>query len=61
MTDVRELIPEFFYLPEFLVNSNNYNFGVKENDEIIDSVILPPWAKGDPKLFIKKHREVNYL
>ncbi|CCJ30042.1 unnamed protein product [Pneumocystis jirovecii] len=57
MTDVRELIPEFFYLPEFLVNSNNYNFGVKENDEIIDSVILPPWAKGDPKLFIKKHRE----
>ncbi|KAG5439009.1 hypothetical protein PCANB_002340 [Pneumocystis canis] len=58
MTDVRELIPEFFYLPEFLVNSNNYNFGIKqENNEVIDSVILPPWAKGDPKLFIKKHRE----
>ncbi|KAG4304113.1 hypothetical protein PORY_002477 [Pneumocystis oryctolagi] len=58
MADVRELIPEFFYLPEFLVNSNNYNFGIKqENNEIIDSVILPPWAKGDPKLFIKKHRE----
>ncbi|QSL65851.1 hypothetical protein MERGE_000130 [Pneumocystis wakefieldiae] len=58
MADVRELIPEFFYLPEFLVNSNNYKFGKKQgSNEIIDSVILPPWAKGDPKLFIKKHRE----
>ncbi|EMR10041.1 hypothetical protein PNEG_01795 [Pneumocystis murina B123] len=58
MADVRELIPEFFYLPEFLINSNNYKFGKKQgSNEIIDSVILPPWAKGDPKLFIKKHRE----
>lgn len=27
MSDVRELIPEFFYLPDFLVNSNNFDFG----------------------------------
>ncbi|ORX90609.1 beach-domain-containing protein [Basidiobolus meristosporus CBS 931.73] len=58
MTDVRELIPEFFYLPEFLENRNGFNFGVKQGSgEAIDSVILPPWAHGDPKLFIKKHRE----
>ncbi|KAF8460336.1 hypothetical protein BDZ91DRAFT_739593 [Kalaharituber pfeilii] len=58
MTDVRELVPEFFYLPEFLINSNSYNFGVKQGtEEVIDSVILPPWAKGDPKIFIQKHRE----
>lgn len=58
MTDVRELIPEFFFLPEFLVNSNAYNFGMKQgSDEAIDSVVLPPWAKGDPKVFISKHRE----
>ncbi|KAI5843402.1 hypothetical protein DFP73DRAFT_80685 [Morchella snyderi] len=58
MTDVRELIPEFFFLPEFLVNSNSYNFGMKQgSDEAIDSVVLPPWAKGDPKIFIAKHRE----
>jgi hypothetical protein len=58
MTDVRELIPEFFFLPEFLVNSNAYNFGMKQGtDEAIDGVILPPWAKGDPKIFIAKHRE----
>ena len=27
--DVKELIPEFFYLPEFLVNSNGLHFFVK--------------------------------
>ncbi|KAF7716383.1 Concanavalin A-like lectin/glucanases superfamily protein [Penicillium ucsense] len=58
MTDVRELIPEFFYLPEFLINSNKYEFGMLQNMRTaIDSVELPPWAKGDPKIFIQKHRE----
>ncbi|KAL4917006.1 hypothetical protein BDW62DRAFT_91411 [Aspergillus aurantiobrunneus] len=58
MSDVRELIPEFFYLPEFLVNSNKYDFGVLQNmATTIDSVELPPWAKGDPKIFIAKNRE----
>ncbi|WEW56011.1 beige protein-like 1 [Emydomyces testavorans] len=58
MTDVRELTPEFFYLPEFLVNSNKYDFGLRQNmSQAIDSVELPPWAKGDPKIFIAKHRE----
>lgn len=27
MADVKELIPEFFYLPEFLLNSNNFDLG----------------------------------
>jgi beige protein homolog 1 len=58
MTDVRELIPEFFYLDAFLSNHNSFNFGVKQDDgEVIDSVVLPPWAKGDPKVFIQRHRE----
>lgn len=57
MSDVRELIPEFFYLPEFLVNSNKYDFGLLQNMTAIDSVQLPPWAKGDPKIFIAKQRE----
>ncbi|KAL2861246.1 Beige/BEACH domain protein [Aspergillus lucknowensis] len=58
MSDVRELIPEFFYLPEFLVNSNKYDFGFLQNKATaIDSVELPPWAKGDPKIFIAKNRE----
>ena len=57
MTDVRELIPEFFYLPEFLLNHNNYDFGSRQGGATIDTVELPPWAKGDPKIFIAKHRE----
>lgn len=57
-SDVRELIPEFFYLPEFLTNRNGYNFGVRQgNGGKVDNVILPPWAKGDPRIFIAKQRE----
>ncbi|TVY17587.1 Beige protein 1-like, partial [Lachnellula arida] len=58
MTDVRELIPEFFYLPEFLTNTNNYNFGTRQSDGgSVDTVQLPPWAKGNPKIFVAKNRE----
>lgn len=27
MADVKELIPEFFYLPDFLINANKFDFG----------------------------------
>lgn len=58
MTDVRELTPEFYYLPEFLRNINGYDFGAKQgSNEIVGDVKLPPWAKGDPHVFIAKHRE----
>ncbi|CDK25143.1 unnamed protein product [Kuraishia capsulata CBS 1993] len=56
-TDVRELIPEFFFLPEFLVNSNGFAFGKLQNGKQIGDVELPPWAHGDPKIFIQKNRE----
>lgn len=56
-TDVRELTPEFFFLPEFLVNSNNFEFGRLHGGTLVNDVELPPWAKGDPKIFIEKNRE----
>ncbi|XP_014501021.1 BEACH domain-containing protein B isoform X2 [Vigna radiata var. radiata] len=56
-SDVKELIPEFFYMPEFLVNSNSYHFGVKQDGEPILDVGLPPWAKGSPEEFIRRNRE----
>ena len=28
MADIKELIPEFFYLPEFLSNTNNFELGM---------------------------------
>ncbi|PWA17023.1 hypothetical protein CCH79_00013243 [Gambusia affinis] len=57
MADVKELIPEFFYLPEFLLNANNFDLGAKQNGTKLGDVILPPWAKGDPREFIRVHRE----
>lgn len=58
MSDVRELTPEFFYLPEFLTNINKYDFGTKQvTGEAVNHVHLPKWAKGDPHIFITKHRE----
>ncbi|XP_061175428.1 WD repeat and FYVE domain-containing protein 3-like isoform X2 [Saccostrea echinata] len=57
MADVKELIPEFFYLPEFLRNSNNFDLGVKQSGVALHDVVLPPWAKGDPREFIRAHRE----
>nr|XP_011458851.1 PREDICTED: BEACH domain-containing protein lvsC isoform X3 [Fragaria vesca subsp. vesca] len=56
-SDVKELIPEFFYLPEFLVNSNSYHLGVKQDGEPIGDICLPPWAKGSPEEFVNKNRE----
>ncbi|KAH3679286.1 hypothetical protein WICMUC_001110 [Wickerhamomyces mucosus] len=56
-TDVRELIPEFFFLPEFLENINGYNFGNLQDGTKISDVELPKWAKNDPKIFISKNRE----
>lgn len=57
MADVRELTPEFFFLPDFLTNVNGYNFGLRSDNSTIDNVQLPPWAKGDPAIFIAKQRE----
>ncbi|SGY50147.1 BQ5605_C001g00859 [Microbotryum silenes-dioicae] len=57
-SDVRELIPEFFFLPDFLRNANGLKLGLRqESDAPIDDVALPPWAKNDPRLFIELHRK----
>ncbi|GLT77089.1 hypothetical protein SLA2020_487070 [Shorea laevis] len=56
-SDVKELIPEFFYMPEFLENRFNLDLGEKQSGEKVDDVILPPWAKGSAREFIRKHRE----
>lgn len=35
MADVKELIPEFFYLPEMFKNVNNFDLGTKQNGILI--------------------------
>ena len=57
LQDVRELIPEFFYLPEFLVNNNNFDFGTTQTGKTVHHVTLPKWAKGDPRRFIRINRQ----
>ncbi|KAJ3237358.1 Neurobeachin-like protein 1 [Chytriomyces hyalinus] len=53
--DVKELIPEFFYMPEFLINENSFDLGVKQTGARVNDVILPPWA-ASPEEFVRIHR-----
>uniref|UniRef100_A0A8C6LR58 Neurobeachin n=1 Tax=Nothobranchius furzeri TaxID=105023 RepID=A0A8C6LR58_NOTFU len=55
-SDVKELIPEFFYLPEMFVNANNYNLGVMEDNTVVSDVELPPWAKS-PEDFVRINQQ----
>ncbi|EAY16439.1 Beige/BEACH domain containing protein [Trichomonas vaginalis G3] len=62
MHDNRELIPEFFFMPEFLVNSNNFNLG-ERNGKKVDDIEIPPWSS-KPIDFVYKNRralESNYV
>ena len=39
--DLRELIPEFYYFPEFFWNINKINLGIRMNGIKVDNVIMP--------------------
>ncbi|KAF7244103.1 Lipopolysaccharide-responsive and beige-like anchor protein, partial [Varanus komodoensis] len=51
-SDIKELVPEFYYLPEMFVNLNNYNLGVMDDGTVVSDVELPPWAK-TPEDFVR--------
>ncbi|XP_028274603.1 neurobeachin isoform X5 [Parambassis ranga] len=54
-SDVKELIPEFYYLPEMFVNSNGYHLGMREDRTMVCDVDLPTWAK-KPEDFVRINR-----
>ncbi|KAL2102018.1 hypothetical protein ACEWY4_003779 [Coilia grayii] len=55
--DVKELIPEFFYFPEFLENMNGFDLGcLQMSQEPVGDVLLPHWASSRED-FIRKHRQ----
>ncbi|CAI5496328.1 unnamed protein product [Closterium sp. Naga37s-1] len=56
-SDVKELLPEFFYQPEFLRNNCCFDLGLRQDGQALDGVILPPWAKGSPEEFVRLQRE----
>ncbi|XP_069051092.1 neurobeachin-like protein 2 [Lepisosteus oculatus] len=55
--DVKELIPEFFYFPEFLENMNRFDLGcLQMSQDKVSDVVLPRWAESRED-FIRKHRK----
>ncbi|XP_076450797.1 neurobeachin-like protein 1 [Babylonia areolata] len=55
--DVKELIPEFFYLPDFLINADSFDLGrLQITRDPVNNVVLPGWAR-TPEEFIHKHRQ----
>jgi len=58
--DVRELVPEFFYLPETFLNLNKLNLGIRndenKNNFLVDDVDLPSWSL-NPYDFVAKLKD----
>ena len=54
--DLKELVPELFYLPETFRNRNGLPLGTRQDGTVLDDVVLPPWAKGSPEEFVRLHR-----
>ena len=55
-TDLRELIPEIYTLPEMFININNTSFGVTQEKLAVDNVHLPAWAGENPYRFASELR-----
>ncbi|KAJ2339778.1 hypothetical protein GGH92_006563, partial [Coemansia sp. RSA 2673] len=53
--DVKELVPEFYYLPEFMSNHNRLNLGKRQDGTRLGDVKLPPWAS-TPEEFVRINR-----
>jgi hypothetical protein len=55
-SDVKELIPELFYLPEMFVNKNQFVFGVDDEGRTVGDIELPPWTS-TAEQFVHIHRQ----
>lgn len=57
-SDFKELLPEFFFLPEMFCNIEQFDLGQRQNKEYVNDVVLPPWCRNsDPRLFTLIHRQ----
>ncbi|XP_055302293.1 neurobeachin isoform X1 [Sitodiplosis mosellana] len=54
-SDVKELVPEWYFLPEMFYNSSSYRLGTREDGVTVNDVELPPWAKS-PEEFVRINR-----
>ena len=55
-TDVRELIPEFFYLPEIFLNINDLNMGALENWQKVNDILVP--CHNNPYEFVETMKTI---
>ena len=60
--DIRELIPEFYVLPEMFLNNNNFNLSQDKLDSegnkiVINDVELPPWSNNKNTIFVVEMRK----
>jgi len=57
-SEVKELIPEFYYQPDFLRNINKLDLGRISTDQTtINEVVLPPWANDSADEFVRIMRD----
>ncbi|KAI2508612.1 Beige/BEACH domain [Fragilaria crotonensis] len=54
--EVKELTPEWYCNPAFLKNTNEFKLGTSQDGELLGDVILPPWAKNSPEIFVEVMR-----
>ena len=52
LSEVKELTPEFYSLPNFLRNESGCPLGTMQDGNTVNDVHLPPWANGSPETFI---------
>lgn len=54
-SDVKELVPEWYFLPEMFYNSSSYRLGTREDGVTVNDVELPQWSK-TPEEFVRVNR-----
>ncbi len=58
LTDVKELIPQFFEGDgSFLLNTSRLHLGMRTDKVEVNNVDLPPWCKNDAKTLIATMRK----
>lgn len=55
-SEVKEVTPEWYATPAFLVNRGRMPLGVSQDGDVVGDVELPPWAGGSPHAFVAANR-----
>ena len=57
------MIPEFYFLPEILINQDDLDFGTTQLGVKVSDVDLPPWAQNayDFVYYMRKALEYDFV